>query len=242
MMTKAKGRVRVAVLLAQYPPDELERRKEAVLAAAPVGIDIEFRQVEGSVYRKGLTHLHRALVAPLIGRMAVEAEQDGFDAIVPYGTLDLGVEETRHLVDIPIMGPGRTGSHAAAMLADRFVVVCYDQPHVVMFRKLLPSWRIDPYVTSIRPVDVFITEMAKDPAELKRRFVETARKAIDEEGAELVLPLGMTMVPVLMSAAELTEAIGLPVLDPLALTLRVAEGLASTGYINSRAAYPRAEL
>src|SRR5690606_20318034 len=115
----------------------------------------------------------------------------GFDAIVPYGTLDLGVEESRHLVDIPIMGPGRTGAHFAAMLAERFTVLCYDQPHAVMFRRLLPAWRLDGFVSSIRPVDVFITDMAKDPAALRRRFVETARAAIDSEQAELVLPLGM---------------------------------------------------
>ena len=233
---------RIAVLLAQYPPDELERRKQAVLHAAPAGVEIGFRQLEGSVYRKGLTNLHRALVAPLIGRAAVEAEQDGFDAIVPYGTLDLGVEETRHLVDIPMMGPGRTGAHAAAMLAERFVVVCYDQPHVVMFRRLLPAWRVDSYVTSIRPVGAYITDMAKDPDGLRELFVTTAKAAVEEEDAELILPLGMTMVPVLLSASQLTQEIGLPVLDPLALTLRMAEGLASTGFVNSRAAYPPAEL
>lgn len=234
--------VRVAVLLAQYPPDQLERRQQAVLRAAPPSVMVEFRQIEGSVFHKGLTNFHRALIAPLIGRAAVEAEQDGCDAVVPYGTLDLGVEETRHLIDIPILGPGRTAALAATMVADRFAVLCYDQPHVVMFRRLLPAWHVADRVTSIREVGVLVTDMAKDPDELRRRFVEVARDAIDRDGAELVLPLGMTMVPVHLSAADLTEAIGLPVLDPLALTLRFAEGLATTGFVNSRVAYPAADL
>ena len=233
---------RIAVLLAQYPPDELEIRQRAVLRATPAGVEVAFRQLDGSVYRKGLTNLHRALVAPLIGQLAVQAQKDGFDAIVPYGTLDLGVEETRHLVDIPIVGPGRTGAHVAAMLAERFTVLCYDEPHAAMFRRLLPAWGMDRYVTSIRSVDVFITEMAGDRDKLRQRFVDAATRAIEAEKAELILPLGMTMVPVLLSAAELTRELGVPVLDPLALTLRTAEGLAASGYVNSRIAYPAAEL
>lgn len=242
-MSGRDGRtIRVAGLLAQYPPEEREIRERAWLEVTPPGVEVEFREVEGSVYRKGLTNLHRALVAPVIGRMALEAERDGFDAIVPYGTLDLGVEESRHLVDIPIMGPGRTSAHAAAMLAERIVVVCYDEPHAVMFRRLLPAWRMDGFVSSIRPVGVYVTEMARDPDKLRERFVETARAAIEEEGAELVLPLGMTMVPVLLSAAELTEQIGIPVIDPLGVTMRMAEFLAASGYVNSRVGYPAAEL
>lgn len=234
--------VRIAVLLAQYPDDELERRKEAVLGVAPPGTDVEFRQYDASVYRKGLTNLHRALVAPLIARLAAEAEQEGFDAVVPYGTLDLGVEEARHVIDIPIMGPGRTGAHAAAMLSERFTVLCYDQPHVIMFRRLLAAWKVESFVGSVRALDTYVTDMAKDPDELRRRFIEAALEAMSADDAELILPLGMTMVPVLLSADDLTQAVGVPVLDPLAMSLSAAESLARTGYVNSRAAYPHAEI
>lgn len=236
------GPARVVVLLAQYPGPELELRTTAVRRAAPSSVAVEFRQIEGNVYRKGLTNLHRALVAPLVARAAREAEQDGCHAVVPYGTLDLGVEEARHVVDIPVLGPGRTGCHAAATVGHRFAVLCYDDPHVAMFRRLTREWEVDRQVSSIREVGVPITEMAADPARLRDRFLAVAREAIEAEGAELILPLGMTMVPVHLSAAELTAELGVPVLDPLAATLRLAEALASTGFVNSRVAYPAAEL
>jgi allantoin racemase len=234
--------IRIVVLLAQYPAHELELRTSAVRRAAPPSVDIEFRQIEGNVYRKGLTNLHRAMVAPLVARAALEAERDGCDAVVPYGTLDLGVEEARHVVDIPVLGPGRTGCHAASTVGHRYSVLCYDQPHVAMFRRLTREWEVDRQVCAIREVGVPVTEMASDPARLLSRFVDTARESIKSDGAELILPLGMTMVPVHLSAAELTAELGIPVLDPLAVTLRLAEGFASTGYVNSRVAYPAAEL
>lgn len=238
----ARLRTRVVVLLAQYPDHELELRKTAVRRAAPASIDIEFRQIEGNVYRKGLTNLHRALVAPLVARAAIDAERDGCQAVVPYGTLDLGVEEARHVVDIPVLGPGRTGCHAAATVSRRFAVLCYDQPHVAMFRRLTTDWDVDRQVTSIREVGVAVTDMAADPSRLRQQFMLTARAAVQSDAAEVILPLGMTMVPVHLDAGELTADLGVPVLDPLALTLRLAEGLASSGYVNSRVAYPSADL
>jgi allantoin racemase len=231
----------IAVVLAQYPDDERKRREDAVRAAAPYGQEITFVEIQGSVYRKGLTQYHRSLVAPLVAEAARGAESAGAGAVVPYGTLDLGIEESRHVVDIPVLGPGRTGTHVAATVASRIAVLCYDEPHVVMFRKLIPSWGITEGITSIRPVDIPITEMARDVELLRRKFLEQARQAIKTEGAEVILPLGMTMVPVLMSAASLSDELGVPVLDPIALTLQVASGLAAGGFTNSRVAYPRVE-
>jgi allantoin racemase len=232
----------IGVVLAQYPDDERERRENAVRAAAPYGVDVRFFEVQGSVYKKGLTDYHRSMVAPLVAKAAMQAQDAGCGAVVPYGTLDLGIEESRHVVDIPVLGPGRTGSHVAGMVARRVAVLCYDQAHVVMFRKLLPSWGAVEPITSIRAVHVPITEMAARLDDLRRRFLEEARDAIESEGAEVILPLGMTMVPVLLGAADLAQELGVPVLDPLALTLHVASGLAAGNFNNSRVAYPKAEL
>ena len=232
----------IAVVLAQYPPDERRRREDAVRAAAPYGQPVEFLEIEGSVYKKGLTQYHRAIIAPLVARAAMKAQDSGFSAVMPYGTLDLGIDEARHVVDIPVMGPGRTSTHVAFTLGARVSVLCYDQPHVVMFRKLLPSWGITDGITSIRPVDVPITEMASRVEELRKRFVEQSQQAIEDEGAEVILPLGMTMVPVLMSAASLSEEVGVPVVDPIASTLAVTAFLGAGGYTNSRVAYPHVEL
>ena len=234
--------MKIMALLAQYPPDELERRRAAMRAAASAGTQVDFAQIEGSVYRKGLTHLHRAQVAPLVARAALDAETAGYDAVVPYGTLDLGVEEARHVVGIPVVGPGRAACHTAATLAERFAVICYDEAHVIMFQTLVRAWRVDSYVSSIRPVEIVVTDMAAQRAELRRRFVERARWLVEEEGAQLILPLGLTMVPVTFAAAEVAAEIGVPVLDPLAISMHLAETLSASGVTNSRVAYPAATL
>jgi allantoin racemase len=229
-------------LLAQYPDEEFRRRADAMRAAASPGVEVEIGVVEGNVFRAGMTDLHRALIAPVMTRAAIDAEARGFDAVVPYGTLDLGVEEAKHAVRIPVVGPGRAGVHAAATLCERFAIVCYDVAHVVMFTKLLRFWRVESWVTGIHPVEVIVTDMQASRDRLRERFVEVSRDAVGREGAQVIVPLGMTMVPVTFAAADLAADIGVPVVDPLAAAMRLAEMLAATGTTNSRAAYPPASL
>ena len=119
--------------------------------------------------------------------------------------------------------------HLAATLAERFAIVCYDVAHVVMFTKLLRAWRVEGDVTGIHPVDVVVTDMATSRDRLRARFVEVARRAVLEDGAQVIAPLGMTMVPVTFAAADLAADIGVPVLDPLATAMRTAELLVATG-------------
>lgn len=234
--------MRVLGLLAEYPAPEFERRAAAIRTAATPGVEVVVEVVPGNVFRGGMTDLHRALIAPVMTRAAIDAEARGFDAVVPYGTLDLGVEEARHAVSIPVVGPGRATVHLAETLCDRFAIVCYDVAHVVMFTKLVRTWRVVADVTGIHPVGVEVTAMADSRDHLRARFIEVARRAVADEGAQVIAPLGMTMVPVTFPGAELAAEIGVPVLDPLATAMRLAETLAATGVTNSRAAYPYATL
>lgn len=233
---------KIMVLMNRYTPGQLDSRQSAVLAATSEGVQVDFAEVPESRGGGATTNFHRAAVAIAFARKAREAEAAGYDAVLPWGTLDLGVEEARHIVRIPVLGPGRTAANVAASLVDRYGVMVYGADQTVMFRKLLRSWAAESRVVGIRHVDMRPMEMADQREELHRRFVAESRRFIDEDGAELVLPLGFSMVPVTMSAASLTEEIGAPVLDPLAIVMRVAEALAATGVRNSRVAYPEATV
>ncbi len=78
--------------------------------------------------------------------------------------------------------------------------------------------------------------------EVRRRFVACARAAVEESDAELILPLGYSIVPLTQNSADLAEEIGVPVLDPLSVTMRLAEALIASGFKNSRSTYPPAVL
>lgn len=233
---------RIMVLMNRYAPGQLDSRQSAVRAATSEGVELGFAEVAQSPGGGATTNFHRAAVAIAFARQAVAAEAAGYDAILPWGTLDLGVEEARHVTSVPVIGPGRTAVNVAASLVDRFGVMVYGADQIVMFRKLLKAWGAETRVVGIRHVDMRPMEMEGRRDELRQRFIAASRLLVEEDGAELVLPLGFSMVPVTMAAADLTQALGVTVLDPLAIVMRVAEALAATGTRNSRPAYPEASL
>jgi Asp/Glu/hydantoin racemase len=230
------------VLMNEYTPEALQRRKSVVEASTSKGVEVGYAVIEGSGGGASVTDLHRAMVAPAAGRAAIEAEKAGYDAVVAWGTLDLGVEEGRHLVDIPIVGPGRVAAAIAATLCQRFAVISYSEKQIIMFRKAMRGWNLEPWAVDYRFVDMPPMQMDDHKDEVREKFIKDARAAVKEKGAELILPLGYSIVPLTQKASDLAAEIGVPVLDPLPIVMRLAEALAASGYKNSRAAYPAVKL
>ncbi|HYI65784.1 MAG TPA: aspartate/glutamate racemase family protein [Candidatus Limnocylindrales bacterium] len=231
--------VKILSILGQYPDNERELREQIIRESAPPGVEVIFKQYGESVFRAQMNDFHRTTIAPMYVQAALEGEREGVHAVVGFGTLDLGVEEMRHALQIPVIGTGRAGIQVARILARRFAIICYDYPHVIMYRKLLREWDgADADITSIRAIDVPLTSQVAETGEMKRRFIELARKAIDEEGAQLILPLGTMIVPGHFSAEELADEIGTTVLDVMAIGMSLGAMLARKGFRPSREAYP----
>ena len=64
--------------------------------------------------RKALSGLHHILETPALVKKAIEAEQQGFDAVIQSNTFDPGVEASRLAVRIPVIGLLRASLHFAA--------------------------------------------------------------------------------------------------------------------------------
>jgi allantoin racemase len=234
--------LKIMVLMNEYTPEALQRRKDVVEASTSAGVEVGYATIEGSGGGAAVTDLHRAMVAPAAGRAAIAAEQAGYDAVVAWGTLDLGVEEGRHLVDIPIIGPGRVAASIAATLCQRFAVLAYSPKQIIMFRKGMRGWGLEPWAVDYRHVDTPPMDIPNHREEVRAKFVAESRKAVREKEAELILPLGYSIVPLTLKASDLAQDIGVPVIDPLPIAMRLAEALAASGFKNSRAAYPAVTL
>jgi allantoin racemase len=234
--------MRIMVLMNEYTPEALQRRKDVVEASTSAGVEVGYAEIKGSAGGGAVTDLHRAMVAPAAGHAAIAAEKAGYDAVVAWGTLDLGVEEGRHLVNIPVVGPGRVAASIAATLCQRFAVLAYSTKQIIMFRKAMRGWGLEPWAVDYRHVDMPPMEIPNHREEVRQKFVAESKKAVQEKGAELILPLGFSIVPLTLKASDLARDIGVPVIDPLPITMRLAEALAASGFTNSRAAYPAVTL
>jgi len=81
-------------------------------------------------------------------------------------------------------------------------------------------------MASVRALDLTVTETESNPELTKARILEVARKAVEEDGAEVIVLgcAGMTGY-----ANDVEEQLGVVVLDPTTVTLKVCEGLIDAG-------------
>ena len=233
--------MKIAVLHGQYPEPELARRQAAVRACASVGTEISFVQLDTTFYLAGAGAASAQFLAPDVCRAAKAAEEGGADAVVPFGTLDPGVEAARHFVDIPVVGAGQAGYHLAAMLGQRIAVLVYRKASIPHAMRLARANGAAHCVASYQGVDIGLEEAADRKEELKWKILALAAQSRDRDGADVLFPQGVTMVPVHFSAREISEEVGMPVVDALAASIALAELCVNTGIRNSRVAYPAAK-
>lgn len=222
--------------------EQAEERRKAVLAAASPGTDIEFAEVKADVFeltRNAGNEMMTMVMGPQYVARAREAQERGFDAFLPWCTLDMGVDTARTLVDIPVVPMGRAGLSLASLLATRIAVFVYMSHMVPGTWRFIRQLNFENFVTSVRAVDMNQQEMIARRDVLKERLISLGKRVAAEEDAEVIVPLGVSLVPVYCSPEEISRGAGVPVLDLVAAQVKFAEMLVSMGVGNSRKAYPR---
>ena len=154
------------------------------------------------------------------------------DAIVIACFDDTGLDAVRCLVDVPVIGIGEAGYHAAAMLAHRFSVVTTLSRSVAGIIDNLKRYGLDAKCASVRATDIPVLKLEEgDPACVAEIRAEIAA-AIENDKAEAIV-LGCAGMADLMR--ELSDEFSIPVIDGVACAVGMAEVLVAAGHSTSKA-------
>src|SRR5580693_649216 len=104
--------IRVAFVIGDYPPQERCRREEVAKSYSSADVEVGIVGVAARPF-DGLTPAEIQAAAPIFHEAFRRAEREGYDAIVPLGMLDLGVEGGRSAVDILVVAPLQAVLHVA---------------------------------------------------------------------------------------------------------------------------------
>jgi allantoin racemase len=181
------------------------------------------------------------VAAPDVVRKAVEAEKDGVDAVIIDCMADPGLEAAREMVSIPVIGPGETAMHVAAMLAHRFSVVTVLDQAVPMFYQHAQSVGVEERLASVRAANIPVLEL-DDTERVVKVLVEQSVSAVRDDGAHLIVfgctgMIGLSS-QVVKGLAD-TGISDVPVIDPAILAVGFAETLVDIGLSHSKRTYPR---
>ena len=170
---------------------------------------------------------------PEILRSIDRAQARGFDAVIISCFSDPGLEPAREIARIPILASGLCAMHAAAMLGPRFSIM---SPLAGgRGREQARRYGLESFFASSRGIGLSVMELARDREACMRQIALAGRAAIDQDGAD-VLILGCMSMAFHDVAEDLQERLGVPVVNPVAASLAMAEYLARSRLCHSKRA------
>jgi len=182
--------------------------------------------------------LDEAICVPDFLRKAKQAEAEGYDAVISDCFGDPAVKPAREVLNIPVVGAAEASMHFAASLGERFSVVTVLPNIAPTIRNNAAQYGIDKKLASVRNVNIPVLAL-RDKNKLVKALHREMLAAIEEDHAH-VLVLGCTgMMGVAKEVEKRLKRDGhdVPVIDPVAASLKFAESLVSMGVKQSRLTY-----
>ena len=221
------------------PPQEAERRLSLMRRWASPGTQVDIRVVtEGP---SSVESAYEELMSvPATARLAVEAEADGYDAAIIGCAGDPGLDAIRELASsMLVTGPGALSFHAACMLGHRFGVLETDDSLLQSCREMAFRAGTLDKLAAVASIDVPVLDLmaGRDAQAQKQRILQVCRGMMEKERVDVIV-MGCMSMAFMDVDAELSEALGIPVVNPAKTAVKFTEALVGSGLIHSKAAYP----
>ncbi|MFP9060074.1 aspartate/glutamate racemase family protein [Natrialbaceae archaeon A-chndr2] len=169
----------------------------------------------------------------------LEEREDEFDGFVIGCFGDPGLHGLRELTDKPVVGPANASFHTAAMLADRFSCITILETTKPLTRRLVHHYGLDGRLASVPVVEAPVLEIDHSSDALIDDMVATGRRAVEEDGAEALVP-GCMSLSFMQVHEEIADRVGVPFIDPVTVGLETASTWARHGISHSDVTYPSA--
>ena len=230
--------IRVAFVIGDYPPDQFKLRADTATAYSSADVEVGILRVPARPF-DGLTPAEIQSAAPIFHESFRQAEREGYDAVVPLGMLDIGVDGGRSMVDILVLGPCETALHIASMVGDRFGCIVYHDTLIPMTESIVRRYGLQDRIVGYRASGFDLPDMAANHDAVVKNFVAAARSLIDRERADVIIPMGISQCPVHIKPDWLSRELGVPVVEGIGSPIRVAAAMASLGLKHSRRRWPK---
>jgi len=230
--------IRVAFVIGGYPPDEYKRRADVARSYSTSEIEVGIIDTKASPYFYGITPTEIQLVTPAYIESYKQAEKEGYDAVVPLGMLDLGVDGGKSAVDIPVVGPMESSLHIASLLGERFGLIIYHEKLLAFNRAIVRRYGMEDKIVGFGVSGFDLPDITANREKVVENFLAEEKKLV-AQGAEVIIPMGITQCPVHIKPDFLQKQLGVPVVEGIGAPIRVAGMLAGLGLTQSRVRWPK---
>ena len=174
----------------------------------------------------GFPYVFHQVVKNIFIEAALQAESEGYDAVVIGSSTDPGLREARSLVDIPIVSALESSFLVSSTLADRIGLIAPTEEVAHIVNSNLESYRLTSRIAAwevLEPklADDELNTLFSDPSVFLDRFKATARRAI-VKGADAIIPSEGILAEV-VATNGLTDIDGAVVVDMIGTAIAFAE-------------------
>jgi len=186
----------------------------------------------------------------------LDAQDKGIDGVVIGCSLDIGLKESREVATIPVVSSMEAAMYASCSMGRKFSIISFGQRARVRQEQLIDEYGLRNRSTSVRTFEMTLEELGRcldedtgggasdstgkesgeeivgcamksDKTQLREVFMEEAKKAVMEEGAEVIIP-GCGILSALCVIDEIVNVDGIedvPVIDTFVPALKLVEML-----------------
>ncbi|OGO30167.1 MAG: hypothetical protein A2Z29_07735 [Chloroflexi bacterium RBG_16_56_11] len=202
-------------------------QKTAERVARP-GVTLDFKGLKKGYF--GITTYEQAYNGVEMAQRAFEAEKKGYDAFIIGCASDMGLKECRALTGIPVVAPTEASCLVASTLGDKFSVIDLQGFTRPVIEGAIRNAGLSSKLASIRYPDgltagkAFQMTYGGKQDQLIEMLTSEMAKAVKEDGAEALF-VSCIVTSALLNMKEVREVAGVPVIDILAASIKMAEAM-----------------
>jgi allantoin racemase len=238
-MSAANDRPRIRVITPITTREVLaECEQEYALVAAPQTLLSHVLLDEGPVSIE--SEYDEALALPDLMRKVRQAEADDMQAIIVNCASDPGLDAAREVASIPVIGVAQAAFSLTSQLAQRFSVVAILERDRPDLDRLFRLYGVLDRVASIRVMDMPVLELSRQRERAIEAMTAAALLALREDGAEAITfdCTGLSSITSEIRRRLHEAGFDVPVINPVAAAVKLAEGLVELGLCHSKLTWP----
>jgi allantoin racemase len=155
----------------------------------------------------------------------------GPDAVVLAGFGRVGIDALKEALSVPVVSISEASMAMACLLGHRFSTLTMLQQFIPYQQDLVRLYGFEAKCASVRAINVNVEECVTDREKTLGQLSALIRTIVAEDRAEVVI---LACAGLCGYEEELSRLAGVPVLDPVAVAVKVAEDFVGLGLTHSK--------
>ncbi|MGH7309179.1 MAG: aspartate/glutamate racemase family protein [Candidatus Rokuibacteriota bacterium] len=153
------------------------------------------------------------------------------DAVVLAGFGRVGIDALKEALTVPVVSISEASMALACLLGHRFTTLTMLQQFIPYQQDLVRLFGFEAKCASVRAININVEECVTHRDRTLAELTEQIRAAVREDRAEVVI---LACAGLCGYERELSQRAGVPVLDPVAVGVKVAESLVGLALAQSK--------